>query len=389
MAEPAVPDAPAREHLLDALAELVADGGAGRLLAEPVAPGVAAFPDPWAPTPAGVALLLRRLAWYAGLEREIVVDDVREGAPPTERKPATQVELVELRTPRAGGAAAPSAVFTVGFIGADAIAGTLAHEIGVAHAVACRREHDDPYRTPEHAVTQVDPDRDLERGSIATIYLGLGVLAANAGFQQYSRGGRNAYAPAEYDVLRAGYVPMSELAFLLAVQAAVRGETAPPRGLDPPQRDEVGAWLAVLRGRGAELRARLGVAAEARGAARGPVKPFADTVLEAPPAPPTAAFRWRTNRGGVGLIAGTVLGVSAAALVASRGMVPLLVIGGATAGHVVGRRVPVPRCSACATVLPPDVTNCPKCGAALRGEIASLQERLEAEERLEDQPPPA
>lgn len=391
MAEPAAPDATSREHLLDELAELVAGGGPGPLLQAPVEPGAAAFPEPWAPTPAGVTLLLRRLAWHGGIVREICADDMREAAPPTERKPATRVELVELRTPPhatgetgAGAGAAASALFAIGYIGEDDIAGTLAHEIGVAHAVATRRDEADPYRTVERSVVEVDPDLDLEHGSIATVYLGLGVLAANAAFQQYSRGGRTAYDPLEYDVLRAGYVPMSDLAFLLAVQAVVRGETAPPRGLSPPQRDEVVAWLGALRGKTAALRDRLGIAADARGQARPAVERFADAVLAPAPVPPKNAFRWRTHRGGVGLIAGTVLGVSCAAIVASRGMAPIFAFGGAAAGHIVGRRVPVPRCSACATVLPPDATTCRRCGAVLRGEIESLSQRLEAEEALED-----
>jgi hypothetical protein len=61
---------------------------------------------------------------------------------------------------------------------------------------------------------------------------------------------------------------------------------------------------------------------------------------------------------------------------------PWLVFGGAASGHLVGRRVRVPRCSACATIVAPDATTCRACHAALRGDISSLSERLEAEERL-------
>jgi hypothetical protein len=88
----------------------------------------------------------------------------------------------------------------------------------------------------------------------------------------------------------------------------------------------------------------------------------------------------------VGVIAGTVFGVGFA-LIASRGMMPWLVLGGATGGHVVGRRVRVPRCSACASVVRADATMCPRCGAVLRGDIARLADRLEAEERLEAERP--
>src|SRR5256885_1031009 len=130
---PAVPDAPTRGRLLAWLAEYVASGGAGPLLAPPIAPARAAFPERLRPTGAG----------------------------------------------------------------------------------------------------GVDIDgRDLERGSVAAVYLGLGVLAANAAYQQYTSSGRTngAYMPLEYDVIKSGHLTMSELAFLLAVQAVARGEHEPPHG---------------------------------------------------------------------------------------------------------------------------------------------------------------
>src|SRR6478735_8601832 len=94
MAQPAKPDTETREQLLG----------------EPVMPGEKNFPEPWAPTRAGVQLLLRRLVWHASAapnagvdratgstsEREIVVEDKTVGAPPTERKPATRCELHEV-----------------------------------------------------------------------------------------------------------------------------------------------------------------------------------------------------------------------------------------------------------------------------------------------------
>jgi len=74
----------------------------------------------------------------AGLDRAIEVEDRQVGARPTERKPATRVTLVEVRR--------TTAVFALALLGAD----------------------------------------DLERGSIATVYLGLGVLAANAARQNHA-----------------------------------------------------------------------------------------------------------------------------------------------------------------------------------------------------------
>ena len=374
MGEPSAPDAESCDHLLDELAGFVARGGAAPLLAPPVTPGPAAFPEPWAPTLPGVALLLRRLAWHAGLDHAIELEDRRAaGAPPTERVPATRVELVELRGKRA--------VFALGLVGSDDIVGTLAHEIGIAHAALNRPEPADPYRTAQPPVITIDPDLDLERGSIATVYLGLGVLAANAAYQQYSRVG-GAYQPLEYDVLRTSNVPMSALAYLLAVQATVRGDAAPPAGLEPPQKDEVGAWLDALRGRAGELRERLAIPDDAVACERPEVVPFPAGSLEDDDSRRGIAFRWNTNRGGAGLLAGALLGLGFCVAVATRGLAPVVLIGSAACGHVIGRKVRVPRCSGCAGIVGPDATRCRKCGAALRGEIAHLSDRLEAEERL-------
>src|SRR5689334_17059230 len=132
MAEPQVPDRETRERLLGALADLIAHGGPEPFLRAPVVPGAKAFPEPWAPTRAGVALLLRRLATYAGLdtaaaregmpasERAIRLDDQRFAkAPPTERMPATRVEFRRITR--------EDIELAVGLVGTDDVVGTLAH----------------------------------------------------------------------------------------------------------------------------------------------------------------------------------------------------------------------------------------------------------------------
>jgi hypothetical protein len=375
--EPSEPDATTREHLLDVLGEFVARGTAAPLLLPPIEPGEKAFPDPWAATRSGIALLLRRLAWHANLDREIEVEDRRDGASLTERKPATRVELLEVRR--------KVAAFALGFIGEDDIVGTLAHEMGVAFAVLHPPKGEAPYRTAEVDVLKVDPDVDLERGSIAAIYLGLGVLAANAARQQHSvleGQGFNPLLVSKVGVqIESGHAPVASLTYLVAVQAAVRGDKQPPPGLVPAQRREVAAWLETLDGE--KLRARLGIAADATIGVRPPAIAFADAKLEPDATAAKNAFRWTTTRGGVGFVAGTVLGIGMS-LVVSRGMMPWLALGGAGGGHVIGRRMRVPRCSACATILAEDAVVCRKCGAVMRGDIAHLSERLDAEERLRE-----
>jgi hypothetical protein len=387
MAEPSAPDAATRDAVLALLAELIARAGADEFLRAPVAPGAAAFPDPWAPSAAGVQVLLRRLAWHAGLERcgvkTVVVEDRRAGKPVTERMPATRIEATHVRD--------GTATFVLGYVGADDVAGTAAHEVGAVFAALHRSGRADPYRSAEPPELEIDAS-DAERGSVATVVIGLGVLAANAAFQEYSRAGRfnGAYEALEHDVLRAGVVPMSVLAYALAVQAVVRAEVAGsagdaqvPNGLRRPQADEVRAWIAALRGQGARLCERLGVAGDQRHRERPAAVAFADVSNVAEEARERRlAFRWRTHRGGVGLMAGTVLGFGVA-LLASRGLAPWVVLGSATGGHVMGRKVRAMRCSACAHLVREGACACERCGAVLRGDIDRLDDRLEAEERIE------
>jgi hypothetical protein len=378
---PAVPDETRRERLLSTTADLVARGGAAQLVLPPVKPGSAAFPDPWKPTRGGITALLRRLVWHAGGlgERSVAVDDQRLGAPPTERKPQTRVELTEVRP--------HELAFAVGYIGEDDIVGTCAHEVGVACAVMYRPGEADPYRTQEHAVVAVDA-RDLERGSIATVYLGLGVLAANAAFQQYSsRVAVDAYQPTVYEVHRAGYADMSDLAFLLAVQAVVRGEATAPPGLGPPQKDEVTAWIVALAPQADALRERLGVRDVERGTTRpNPVR-FTDVDMREDPEPAKrTGFRWETNRSGAGMFAGLALGFGIALAVAPSQLAFMSIsMAGVGAGNVVGRKMRAIRCSNCAHVVGAGAQRCGKCGSLMRGDIKRLAERLEAEERLESE----
>ena len=184
-------------------------------------------------------------------------------------------------------------------------------------------------------------------------------------------------------MLRAGYISLSDIAFLVAVQATVRGAPV-PGGLKGPQKDEVTAWMTELAPRREALREMLGIARDAVADQRPAPVVFEDIdVDEDRSAPRKLAFRWRTHRGGVGLVVGTAAGIAVAtAVMATANALIAIVFGSALVGHLVGRKVITPRCSACATVVKAGAKKCPACGAALRGDIDSLSERLEAEERL-------
>ncbi|MBX3159910.1 MAG: hypothetical protein KF773_28335 [Deltaproteobacteria bacterium] len=373
-AEPSTPGPKRRAHLLATLGELIARNGAADFLCAPVAPGKAAFPEPWRATRGGVHALLRRLAWYADFdERAIVVEDRRLGKRATLQFEETRVPLREVRR--------HELVFELVAIGDDDIGGTLAHELGVAFAVENRPDKPDPYRSADPPALIVDPDVDHERGSIATVYLGLGVIAANAAYQHYTAPERpDGYAGLRYEVLSGGYVKMSDLAYLLAVQAVVRGEARPPAGLSAPQRDEAGAWIDALLPERAELCTQLGVDPAERGTARGPVAPFTDLDLEDDAA--QTAFRWHTKRIGLGAMLGMVGGALMFLVAPELGLAGMFA--GGLVGAARGRTVIATRCSACATVVGRAAQTCRKCGALLRGDIQSLSERLEAEERVRE-----
>jgi hypothetical protein len=374
---PVEPNAERRQELLAILGDFVARGGAAPLLAVPIEPGKAAFPEPWKRTRGAAIAVLRRLAWHVGNARTIQVIDERLGAPPTDRRPETRVGLqaVEAKTLQ----------FRIEFLGEDDIAGTLAHELGVAHA-AINRPASDPYREADAPRIDVDADRDHERGSIAAVYLGLGALVANAAFQEYNRPGKfnGVYYENEHDVLRAGYLPLSDIAFLVAVQATIR-EAPIPAGLKGPQKDEITAWMTELAPKREALREMLGISNDSEPLKRETPVLFTDIDVDEDAQPPRKiAFRWRTHRGGVGFILGSVVGIASAMAFAAASGNAMVVISmlGALVGHIAGRGVVTPRCSACATVVKKDATKCQHCGASLRGDIASLSERLEAEERL-------
>jgi hypothetical protein len=95
-------------------------------------------------------------------------------------------------------------------------------------------------------------------------------------------------------------------------------------------------------------------------------------------------FRWRTHRGGMGFFTGLTLGLVGMMLSPSP-LVVLIAVACAFVGHLIGRQVVVPRCSACAKPLAPPAERCGSCGAVMRGDIAQLSDRLAAEESLPDE----
>jgi len=382
---PEGPDRDGRAALLDELGQLVAAGGWERLARAPVVPGPTAFPDPWARSPLGVATVARRLLWHAGIgDLAVVVADRRGDAGPMPDKVPTDVELAGVERGRAR--------LDLYSIGDDDVVGAIAHEVAAAVAVRWAAA-DAPYRGTTPVV-----DADTKwRGSIAAVYLGLGVLAANAAFQEYRGGAYQptlGYAPAEYHVVHVGGLTIAELGFLLAVQAQVR-DAGLPDGLSRPQAEHARAWHKALAGRGDELRAHLGVPAPATWPALERPAPAPlpeldeeDVVLALAPRPAPPVYRVGYTRTGSGVVVGAVtVGVGAAAMGAPPAAIGIAVMAGAVAGYAAGHAIKIDRCSECVTVLPAAAGECPHCGGRVVGRLASRNDRLEldgAHEELGD-----
>jgi hypothetical protein len=205
----------AREWLAAALETLIAARGEETFLTAPLLlPDDSWFPDRWSPDASGVARLAKRLLAYAGLGELAVSIETFE----TER----QIEQVGLDG-RASkwthdGAAAwfagierNTCLFGVEISKLDdplGLVAAMAHEIG--HA----------YRAVHHLVR---PERDLEERltDVTTIYLGFGVLTTAAAARYTTRSHGN--LGSSYAHSRQGYLAYDDMAFLLALQLAVRG----------------------------------------------------------------------------------------------------------------------------------------------------------------------
>ena len=381
-AEPGWPLSGHHEELVRDLARFIALGGAWRFARGPViAARASSFPEPWRESRDALGTLVGRVAWHAHLDLEIAIDDAR--APRAYQRTLlrdTKLALVHADAGRV------ELVLTE--LGNDDVAGIVSHVIG--HAFATMGPSDDhPFR---HAETG---EVSTALGSLATIYLGLGVLAANAALHDRSAGetlGSRAYST--HKIAQAGGLPWQDLAFLLAVQATVRDDVLDALGtLHESQAKHVAEWRRVLDDHEAELAAMLAlgdVAAEAPPAR--PAEPRAATVRAelAESDLQRANVGRRVFRMPGGSRAGQfgMLGLVAALPVAMAVLGPsLLGIGIAMApgvvGSIVGHRRKLFRCASCNAIVGRDATECRACGGMIAGEVRSAIDRLDAEDELD------
>ncbi len=383
---------PDKLRLLEELAGLIARGGAWRFVKGPVAvPDATDYPDPWDESSEGVGRIVARTLWHAHLSVDAVLEDVRDPAAIDRKR--LQRTLIELSS-----TGPTSASFELFSIGNDDVAGTVSHEVGRYFAShAARAGH--PFRRVEEDLPTA------EVGAIATVVLGLGVVAANAARYYRSAGaftGTLAYL--EHDVVEVGGLDALDLAFLLAVQAVVRGGVPTAFGsLHPTQAAEVASWREVLEGHGDELRGMLALA-----------DADTETPVDRPEAPRSVTVRGafdegsapRVNRGRrtfrvaktqtvgcvvLGMIGGGLGGLFVSVL--NKAMTPM------TAGAIValvagsylgwrrsylGKKRRDFECASCEADVQETDSECPGCGGWIVEEIANANDRLAREEELEE-----
>jgi hypothetical protein len=373
------PLSPPQQRLVAQLAQLIATGGEWRFMRGPVvAASQRDYPDTWEPSRAGVARVIARTLWHAHLDATATLEDLR-GPKWADRKrlQRTYLELVSV--------AHGKLAFAVSAIGNDNVAGTVAHEVG--RAFVSQLPVGSPFRGAESSEVP-----DPEVGSIATVYLGLGVVALNSARYRRAHGeiiGRSTYT--EHEIVETGGLPPEALALLLAIQATVRDDVLTALDtLEKQPAELVAAWRDVLDEHEDELRELLGVTGDACEApARSPVPrevtidaSIAEGDLNRPNIG-RPVFRFAETRSVSHSLLGVVVGFGIGVATMTPAVMGIGSGVGAVGGFVIGRRKRYFRCASCGDFCTPATVQCRMCGGNLVGEIKDPRDRLDAEEAWE------
>ena len=378
-----------------------------------VLPTARFFPDEWTKDGRGIWRLCERLMAYAGLSSlEPVVMVVDETEMPSEDAVAVFHGIEQTRC-----------YFRVRMDLVDdpmALAATLAHE--VAHAYRDR-----------HGLVRSGEEEELLT-DLTTVYLGFGVLTLNAA-HRYSASGSidGSYITTTYSHQTFGYLSPQSLAYLLALQC-VAGQWSAKQikrvtaHLSANQATFFKKALKVVQARDAsdlrELRATLppideepearaqkvraldearhivyDIIAEVR--ALDETRHIVDDLIAevSVDAPRTGfnrgrpTFRVRRHHGYLFGSIGAFLGLAGAILVykvfspsAGFFVYAMTIVVFCYLSYWVGSGRTYDVCSdrECEKQLPPEATRCPRCGGNISGVIKNANERLEAEEALQE-----
>jgi hypothetical protein len=362
-----------QQALLARLAMLIRQFGAERFTQAPlVRADERDFPETWEPTPTGVHRVLCRLCWHAHWEPEVVVEDVRPPkAPDTRMLVSSEIELAS--------ATAGAIRFEIGAIGNDDVAGLLSHRLGLAFLEVAPG---DPFRAGTSDLTET-------AGSVAAVYLGLGVLVANSSmYRRYASRVVSRSVVEEQYVAQVGGLSIADATFLVAVQDIVRDDFQTAlETLHEPQTEWIERWKAVLDPHEDELRAMLELEqAEPHPLHRG-------AVPRKPPALPDRDLRkfniGRTTfrvpyRGywaaGLGVAAGIFGFLAPMGLVVG----PSAMVGLGVAGLFAVKPKFICSDPECTCIMETAVETCPRCGGSIADTIKSARDRLDRLEELRD-----
>jgi len=351
-----------QHELLVALASMIRTFGAERMLEAPlVRADTKDFPDRWEPTLDTVHQLLYRLCWHAHIDPEIAVVDTRPLR--DDDQSMLRTSAIEIASCEAG-----VATFEVAYIGNDDVAGMLAHKVGQIFLELAPGE---PFRTARTAADERD-------GSVAAVFLGLGVVAANAAmYRRHATRLVGREERSEQLIASAGGLDIADITMLVAIQDILRDDVQDAlKTLHGPQREWVEQWKDVLDPHEDELRELLGLDEDrAPVSLSRPARPrvvAAGTHVENPKFNDGRDIARVRQRSFYGIAAGGFLGLFASAGLHAASLlvgVPAL-IAGVTAGVAFGWWRwcrPFYTCSegACLRLIPTTAKACPSCGGTV------------------------
>jgi hypothetical protein len=396
-----------RRWLLEQLTALVTARGAGPLVTAPLLePTPRYFPDRWSGGEASVRRLVRRLCGYAGVEQLQVRVTIYEA------DPARRGEVVGKPAPRGH---QELAVWIAGLSGGELRIGAEASALAdpAAFVAAAARAVAHAWRLVyDLAATAGDPYDP--RIDVTAVYLGFGLLTADAALRFTSRGPQG-QVHSRRAPLRIGSLPPQGVCWLLAILAHARGldrneRTRLARAMQANQAAFFRHAYAAIERMDPPVATQLGVPAREQWPAPASLAaltaPFPDEPDDAAP-----EARLDEDRGLAGLNAGKpvfmvdrsmaprlgrvlFMGVLMLGGVVSRmspdgglgmGTISVAAVGLGLGGLLIGRLLRDRRCSEpkCGGPLRPGDRVCPRCGGTVAGTIAHPKERLAAEEALQ------
>lgn len=387
MVDPADPLPPEdeREHLLDALAELVRTRGFEQFVCAPIVrPEPAFFPDAWTPDARGVHRLAVRLLRYAGLDDlRVEVEIFAEGEVP----PGDPL----VRSERHQGAAAWFAGIHEGVALFGANVQQLDDPLGVTAAMAHETAH--AFRCA-HALEEDDLLTEEQLTDLTTVYLGFGVLTTKSTVRHRSENVDGTPWVSRFERTMLGYLAPQSMAFLLACQVAARGEDvrAIAKELEANQArylENATRWLADNI---EDLGARLGVPdrdawPEPRDLAELTAPIARDPALErveeehAVAVGDVPVLRVPFSRAFAVMAVGGVVGVVAA--MALMDVVPVLALAAIVifpvVGHRLGRALPTWECSRCGAKVARVDRRCRACNGLFVADLEREVDRLDVD----------